>query len=81
MVVKREDCVFVIDDDERIVGIFIVKDFVFCVVGVGLKVVNVIIVEIMIKNFFCVRIDISVIDVFDFMVCKGFCYLLVMDEN
>ena len=37
MAAKREDCVLVTDDDERIAGIFTAKDLAFRVVGAGIK--------------------------------------------
>ncbi|KAK1081455.1 hypothetical protein LTR33_004670 [Friedmanniomyces endolithicus] len=50
MAAKREDCVLVTDDDDRIAGIFTAKDLAFRVVGAGLKPSNVTIAEIMTKN-------------------------------
>ena len=50
MAAKREDCVLVTDDDDRIAGIFTAKDLAFRVVGAGLKANNVTIAEIMTKN-------------------------------
>lgn len=50
MAAKREDCVLVTDDDDRIAGIFTAKDLAFRVVGAGLKANSVTIAEIMTKN-------------------------------
>ncbi|KAK0663432.1 hypothetical protein QBC41DRAFT_329235 [Cercophora samala] len=81
MAAKREDCVLVTDDDERIAGIFTAKDLAFRVVGAGLKAANVTIAEIMTKNPLCARTDTSATDALDLMVRKGFRHLPVMDEN
>jgi CBS domain-containing protein len=81
MAAKREDCVLVTDDDERIAGIFTAKDLAFRVVGAGLKAANVAISEIMTKNPLCARTDTSATDALDLMVRKGFRHLPVMDEN
>ncbi|KAI3393723.1 hypothetical protein diail_3768 [Diaporthe ilicicola] len=81
MAAKREDCVLVTDDDDRIAGIFTAKDLAFRVVGAGQKAVNVTIAEIMTKNPLCARTDTSATDALDLMVRKGFRHLPVMDEN
>ncbi|CAG8979892.1 hypothetical protein HYALB_00013076 [Hymenoscyphus albidus] len=81
MAAKREDCVLVTDDDDRIAGIFTAKDLAFRVVGAGLKASNVMIADIMTKNPLCARTDTSATDALDLMVRKGFRHLPVMDEN
>ncbi|KAI0202111.1 hypothetical protein F4808DRAFT_449836 [Astrocystis sublimbata] len=81
MAAKREDCVLVTDEDERIAGIFTAKDLAFRVVGTGQKATNVTIAEIMTKNPLCARTDTSATDALDLMVRKGFRHLPVMDEN
>jgi len=81
MAAKREDCVLVTDDDDRIAGIFTAKDLAFRVVGAGVKASNVMISEIMTKNPLCARTDTSATDALDLMVRKGFRHLPVMDEN
>ncbi|KAL2135299.1 hypothetical protein VTI74DRAFT_9067 [Chaetomium olivicolor] len=81
MAAKREDCVLVTDEDDRIAGIFTAKDLAFRVVGAGLKANNVTIAEIMTKNPLCARTDTSATDALDLMVRKGFRHLPVMDEN
>lgn len=81
MAAKREDCVLVTDDDERIAGIFTAKDLAFRVVGAGLKAQSVTIAEIMTKNPLCAKTDTSATDALDLMVRKGFRHLPVMDEN
>ena len=81
MAAKREDCVLVTDDDERIAGIFTAKDLAFRVVGAGIKAREVTIAEIMTKNPLCARTDTSATDALDLMVRKGFRHLPVMDEN
>ncbi|KAH8697144.1 CBS and PB1 domain protein [Talaromyces proteolyticus] len=81
MAAKREDCVLVTDENERIAGIFTAKDLAFRVVGTGLKAREVTINEIMTKNPLCARTDTSATDALDLMVRKGFRHLPVMDEN
>ncbi|KAK6840801.1 hypothetical protein PG990_007078 [Apiospora arundinis] len=81
MAAKREDCVLVTDDDDRIAGIFTAKDLAFRVVGNGLLATKVTIAEIMTKNPLCARTDTSATDALDLMVRKGFRHLPVMDEN
>lgn len=81
MAAKREDCVLVTDDDDRIAGIFTAKDLAFRVVGAGQKAANVTIADIMTKNPLCARTDTSATDALDLMVRKGFRHLPVMDEN
>lgn len=81
MAAKREDCVLVTDDDDRIAGIFTAKDLAFRVVGGGMKANAVTIAEIMTKNPLCARTDTSATDALDLMVRKGFRHLPVMDEN
>ncbi|KAJ5774459.1 hypothetical protein N7457_009355 [Penicillium paradoxum] len=81
MAAKREDCVLVTDDNERISGIFTAKDLAFRVIGMGLKARDVSVAEIMTKNPLCARTDTSATDALDLMVRKGFRHLPVMDEN
>ncbi|EPS27748.1 hypothetical protein POX_e06730 [Penicillium oxalicum] len=81
MAAKREDCVLVTDEDDRIAGIFTAKDLAFRVVGAGLKARDVSVAEIMTKNPLCARTDTSATDALDLMVRKGFRHLPVMDEN
>ncbi|KAL9107146.1 MAG: hypothetical protein Q9227_007926 [Pyrenula ochraceoflavens] len=81
MAAKREDCVLVTDEDERIAGIFTAKDLAFRVVGAGLKASSLTIADIMTKNPLCARTDTSATDALDLMVRKGFRHLPVMDEN
>ncbi|KAF9892725.1 hypothetical protein FE257_001127 [Aspergillus nanangensis] len=81
MAAKREDCVLVTDDDDRIAGIFTAKDLAFRVVGTGQKAREITVAEIMTKNPLCARTDTSATDALDLMVRKGFRHLPVMDEN
>ncbi|KFY25745.1 hypothetical protein V493_04483 [Pseudogymnoascus sp. VKM F-4281 (FW-2241)] len=81
MAAKREDCVLVTDDDDRIAGIFTAKDLAYRVVGAGIKASSITIAEIMTKNPLCARTDTSATDALDLMVRKGFRHLPVMDEN
>ncbi|KAI5309859.1 hypothetical protein KEM55_002255 [Ascosphaera atra] len=81
MAAKREDCVLVTDEEDRIAGIFTAKDLAFRVVGAGIKARDVKIAGIMTKNPLCARTDTSATDALDLMVRKGFRHLPVMDEN
>ncbi|KAF2641307.1 CBS and PB1 domain-containing protein [Massarina eburnea CBS 473.64] len=81
MAAKREDCVLVTDEDDRIAGIFTAKDLAFRVVGAGIKASSITIEEIMTKNPLCAKTDTSATDALDLMVRKGFRHLPVMDEN
>ncbi|TVY45491.1 Meiotically up-regulated protein 70 protein [Lachnellula occidentalis] len=81
MAAKREDCVLVTDDDDRIAGIFTAKDLAFRVVGPGIAASSIMISEIMTKNPLCARTDTSATDALDLMVRKGFRHLPVMDED
>ncbi|KAL7268595.1 hypothetical protein RUND412_008779 [Rhizina undulata] len=81
MAAKREDCVLVTDDEDRISGIFTAKDLAFRVVGQGIDARDVTIAQIMTKNPLCARTDTSATDALDLMVRKGFRHLPVMDEN
>ncbi|KAI1088316.1 hypothetical protein F5B19DRAFT_486057 [Rostrohypoxylon terebratum] len=81
MAAKREDCVLVTDDDDRIAGIFTAKDLAFRVVGENQKATNVTIAEIMTTNPLCARTDTSATEALDLMVRRGFRHLPVMDEN
>ncbi|EWC48226.1 hypothetical protein DRE_02330 [Drechslerella stenobrocha 248] len=81
MAAKREDCVLVTDDDDRIAGIFTAKDLAFRVVGGAIDPRDVAVAEIMTKNPLCARTDTSATDALDLMVRKGFRHLPVMDEN
>ncbi|KAK6363160.1 hypothetical protein TWF730_000606 [Orbilia blumenaviensis] len=81
MAAKREDCVLVTDDDDRIAGIFTAKDLAFRVVGGAIDARDVAVADIMTKNPLCARTDTSATDALDLMVRKGFRHLPVMDEN
>ncbi|KAJ4365721.1 hypothetical protein N0V83_008341 [Neocucurbitaria cava] len=81
MAAKREDCVLVTDEDDRIAGIFTAKDLAFRVVGAGIKARDVTIEEIMTKNPLCAKTDTSATEALDLMVKKGFRHLPIMDEN
>lgn len=81
MAAKREDCVLVTDDEDRIAGIFTAKDMAFRVVGVGARARDVTVSDIMTKNPLCARTDTNATDALDLMVRKGFRHLPVMDEN
>ncbi|KAK9457756.1 hypothetical protein V1511DRAFT_490759 [Dipodascopsis uninucleata] len=81
MSAKRENCVLVTDDDDRIAGIITAKDLAFRVVGSGIDARDITIEQIMTRNPLCARTDTSATDALDLMVRKGFRHLPVMDEN
>lgn len=81
MAAKREDCVLVTDDNDRIAGIFTAKDLAFRVVGAGIKARDITIDQIMTRNPLCAKTDTSATDALDLMVRKGFRHLPVMDED
>lgn len=81
MAAKREDCVLVTDEMERIAGIFTAKDLAFRVVGAGIKPREILVSEIMTKNPLCAKTDTSATEALELMVKKGFRHLPVMDEN
>ncbi|KAK9472626.1 uncharacterized protein V1510DRAFT_416454 [Dipodascopsis tothii] len=81
MSARRENCVLVTDEDDRIAGIFTAKDLAFRVVGSGIDPRDITIDQIMTKNPLCARTDTSATDALDLMVRKGFRHLPVMDEN
>jgi len=81
MAAKREDCVLVTDDNDRIAGIFTAMDLAFRVVGAGIKARDITIDQIMTRNPLCAKTDTSATDALDLMVRKGFRHLPVMDED
>ena len=81
MAAKREDCVLVTTDDDRIAGIFTAKDLAFRVVGAGLKAREVSVSEIMTPNPTCARTETGANEALNMMVNRGFRHLPVMDEN
>ncbi|KAF3942111.1 hypothetical protein ABW19_dt0205275 [Dactylella cylindrospora] len=81
MAAKREDCVLVTDDDDRIAGIFTAKDLAFRVVGAGIDARDVTVSQIMTENPMYARTETSATEALNLMVSKGFRHLPVMDEN
>lgn len=81
MSAKRENCILVIDDDERLLGIFTAKDLAFRVVGKGLKAGSITIDQIMTENPLCATSDTPASEALNLMVQRGFRHLPVLDEN
>ncbi|CCH46008.1 Inosine-5'-monophosphate dehydrogenase [Wickerhamomyces ciferrii] len=81
MSAKRENCILVIDDDERLLGIFTAKDLAFRVVSKGLKAGSVTIDQIMTENPLCATSNTPASEALNLMVERGFRHLPVLDEN
>jgi len=81
MSAKRENCILVVDDDERLLGIFTAKDLAFRVVGKGLNAGSITIDQIMTENPLCATSDTPASEALNLMVQRGFRHLPVLDEN
>ncbi|CAG8476463.1 12353_t:CDS:10 [Acaulospora colombiana] len=81
MAAKRADCVLVIDDEERLSGIFTAKDLAFRVVGDGLDARTTTVSTIMTRNPMCVKSDTSATDALNTMVARSFRHLPVCNED
>jgi CBS domain-containing protein len=81
MAAKREDCVLVIDEEQRLSGIFTAKDLAFRVVGQGIEARNVLIQDIMTENPICARQSSPATEALEIMVRRGFRHMPVLDED
>ncbi|KAI8970855.1 hypothetical protein BDB01DRAFT_839868 [Pilobolus umbonatus] len=81
MAAKRCDCVLVVDDDDRLSGIFTAKDIAYRVVAEGLDAGTTCVIDIMTKNPLCVTSDTSATDALNLMVAKGFRHLPVCNDE
>ena len=76
MAAKREDCVLVVDEEQRLAGIFTAKDLAFRVVGRGIQPREILIRDIMTPDPMCARQSSSAADALQLMVSRGFRHLV-----
>jgi signal-transduction protein with cAMP-binding, CBS, and nucleotidyltransferase domain len=76
MAAKREDCVLVIDEEQRLSGIFTAKDLAFRVVGQGIDSRNILIRDIMTENPICARQSSPATEALEIMVRRGFRHMV-----
>ncbi|KAJ2485650.1 hypothetical protein EV174_001588 [Coemansia sp. RSA 2320] len=81
MAAKRADSVLVVDDDERLAGIFTAKDVAFRVVAEGLDARTTHVRDIATRNPLCVTSDTAATDALNTMVARGFRHLPVCNEE
>lgn len=81
MSAKRENCILVVDDSERLLGIFTAKDLAFRVVGKGLNAGSITIDQIMTENPLCATSDTPASEALTLMVQRGFRHLPVLDDH
>ncbi|KAI8319429.1 CBS-domain-containing protein [Martensiomyces pterosporus] len=81
MAAKRADSVLVVDDEERLAGIFTAKDVAFRVVAEGLDARTTQVREIATRDPLCVTSDTSATDALNTMVGRGFRHLPVCNEE
>lgn len=81
MSAKRENCILVVDDRKRLVGIFTAKDLAFRVVASGKVAAFVTVDEIMTKNPMCVANDTQASEALNLMVQRGFRHLPILDSE
>ncbi|KAI8874033.1 CBS-domain-containing protein, partial [Ramicandelaber brevisporus] len=81
MAAKRADSVLVVDDDERLTGIFTAKDIAFRVVAEALDAHSVRISKIMTPSPMCVTSETSATEALNTMVMRGFRHLPVTNED
>ncbi|ORX73239.1 CBS-domain-containing protein [Linderina pennispora] len=81
MAAKRADSVLVVDDDERLAGIFTAKDVAFRVVAEGLDARTTQVREIATRDPLCVTSDTSATDALNTMVGRGFRHLPVCNDE
>jgi CBS domain-containing protein len=73
---KREDCVLVIDEEQRLSGIFTAKDLAFWVVGKGIDARDIVIRDIMTENPICARQSSPATETLEIMVRRGFRHMV-----
>ncbi|KAJ2558194.1 hypothetical protein EV175_000907 [Coemansia sp. RSA 1933] len=81
MAAKRADSVLVVDEDERLAGIFTAKDVAFRVVAEGLDARTTHVRDIATRNPLCVTSDTAATDALNTMVGRGFRHLPVCNEE
>jgi len=80
MAAKREDCVLVIDDEQRLSGIFTAKDLAFRVVGQGIDARDILIRDIMTENPICARQSSPATEALEIMVRRGFRHMVYQPQ-
>ncbi|KAJ2758648.1 hypothetical protein IWQ56_005945, partial [Coemansia nantahalensis] len=81
MAAKRADSVLVVDEDERLAGIFTAKDVAFRVVAEGLDARTTHVRDIATREPLCVTSDMPATDALNTMVGRGFRHLPVCNEE
>ncbi|CAO3660085.1 unnamed protein product [Rhizopus stolonifer] len=81
MAAKRGDCVLVVDEDNRLCGIFTAKDLAYRVVADNLDARSTTVSDIMTRNPMCVTSDTSAQDALNLMVSRGFRHLPVCNDD
>ncbi|OMJ20869.1 CBS domain-containing protein CBSCBSPB5 [Smittium culicis] len=81
MAAKRADSVLVIDNEDRLSGIFTAKDIAFRAVAEGKNVHNTPVRDIATSDPLCVISDASAIDALNTMVLKGFRHLPICNHE
>ncbi|KAJ1821423.1 hypothetical protein LPJ60_002628 [Coemansia sp. RSA 2675] len=81
MAAKRADSVLVVDDDERLAGIFTAKDVAFRVVAEGLDARTTHVRDIATRDPLCVTSDTAATDALNTMVARGFRHLPVCNDE
>ncbi|KAJ2153274.1 hypothetical protein J3F82_002099 [Coemansia sp. RSA 637] len=81
MAAKRADSVLVVDDEERLAGIFTAKDVAFRVVAEGLDARTTHVRDIATRDPLCVTSDTAATDALNTMVGRGFRHLPVCNEE
>ncbi|PVU93668.1 hypothetical protein BB561_003120 [Smittium simulii] len=81
MAAKRAACVLVVDQEDRLVGIFTAKDIAFRVIAEGKNIHTTLVKEIATSDPFCVVSDASAIDALNTMVEKNFRHLPICNEE
>lgn len=81
MAAKRTDCVLVVDDDERVAGIFTSKDLAYRVAAEGLDARSTSVASIMTPDPLCVDSESSAAEALNTMVQRGFRHLPVCNEE
>ncbi|KAJ1677654.1 hypothetical protein EV182_005709, partial [Spiromyces aspiralis] len=81
MAAKRADSVLVVDEDERLSGIFTAKDVAYRVVAEGLNARSTLVRDIATANPLCVTTDTQATDALNTMVARGFRHLPVCNDE
>ncbi|KAL1917595.1 uncharacterized protein VTP21DRAFT_3988 [Calcarisporiella thermophila] len=81
MAAKRSDCVLVVDDEDRLCGIFTAKDIAFRLVAEDYDARATPVSVIMTRNPTCVTSDTPAPDALETMVQRGFRHLPVLNED